>query len=134
MTSHDPRARFLRERVLTASPAQRVVMIYDRLLLDLTRAGAATTSLEAGPHLSHAMEIVAELQASLDLTAGGPAQNLASLYGFVMQELIAARGGELARVSTVAEHISTLRSAWAQAAETVLDEPRVAATAGSWTG
>ena len=78
MAIDEIRARYLRDKVLTASPAQRVVMLYDRLGLDLTlaQAGIADDPFAAGAHLSHAMQIVAELQSSLDVNAGGPAVNL----------------------------------------------------------
>jgi flagellar protein FliS len=97
MPGDEVRARYLRDRVMTATPAQRVVMLYDRLGLDLTRAGEEPDEIAAGKHVSHAMEIVAELRASLDITAGGPADNLAAIYAFLLRELVAVRTGQLAR-------------------------------------
>ena len=133
MTFADHRAQFLRNRVLTATPAQRVVMIYDRLNLDLTLARSTADVFEQGRHLDHAMQIVAELQASLDMTAGGPAHNLAKLYTYVMQQLIAARSGDLGKVDAVEQVVTPLRAAWAEAAEAVATEPAAAAS-GSWIG
>ncbi|MCU1659904.1 MAG: Flagellar protein FliS, partial [Pseudonocardiales bacterium] len=85
MAADDARARYLRDRVLTATPAQRVVMLYDRLALDLGLASTVAASAvgisavgtsavdtdrhAVAAHLSHALEVVAELHASLDLTA-----------------------------------------------------------------
>ena len=135
MAGEDVRARYLRDRVMTATPAQRVVMLYDRLGLDLTRACEAEDSYAAGQHLSHAMEVVAELRASLDVTAGGPAENLAAIYGYLLGELVGARGGELERLAPVRGIVSGLRTAWAQASELVTTSNTAApATAGSWVG
>ena len=135
MAGDDVRARYLRDRVMTATPAQRVVMLYDRLGLDLTRASEAEDSYSAGQHLSHAMEVVAELRASLDVTAGGPAENLAAIYGYLLGELVGARGGETARLAPVRGIVSGLRTAWAQASELVAtSNPAAPAAAGSWVG
>lgn len=129
------RARYLRDRVMTATPAQRVVMLYDRLGLDLSFAASAADPFDGGERLSHAMQVVAELQSSLDLTAGGPAENLASIYGFLMTELIAVRGGESDRLAGVQEIVSTLRDAWAQAGDLVASAPTGGPVAvGSWVG
>jgi flagellar protein FliS len=112
MDSHDARARFLRDRVLTATPAQRIVMLYDRLARDLTQA-----ETEPDAAIAHAMQIVAELQSSLDVTAGGAAENLVSVYAHMLRELIAVRGGEPDRLSGVSAIVSSLRESWAQVAE-----------------
>src|SRR4051794_30077207 len=143
MSFADHRAQFLRTRVLTASPAQRVVMLYDRLALDLAQARNAEDPYAAGQHIGHAMEIVGELQASLDLTAGAVADNLSRLYGYAVNELVAARCGDLSRLDDVEKVITPLRAAWAEAADivatdtggtTVALSPRIAAATGAWIG
>lgn len=111
MHTAEARARFLRDRVLTATPVQRVVMLYDRLALDLAQAETAPDTA-----VGHAMQIIAELQASLDVTAGGPAQNLSSIYTFLLRELIAVRGGEPQRLPGVVQIVGDLRESWTQAA------------------
>jgi flagellar protein FliS len=113
------RARFLLDRVLTATPAQRVVMLYDRLVLDLTVAGDASDDIEAAPHLSHAMLIVAELQSSLELTAGGPAENLDRIYSYVLRELIDARSGKREVIPGLLRIVGSLRESWAQAVDSL---------------
>lgn len=115
----EARARFLRDRVMTATPAQRVVMLYDRLTLDLARAGEATERIERSGHLGHATQIVAELHASLDQSVGGPAENLATLYTFMITELVAMRATGVTgiRLERVAGIVSKLRSSWVQVAE-----------------
>lgn len=111
----DLRARFLRDRVLTATPAQRVVMLYDRLALDLARASSDADPTTGA--IDHAVQIVAELRASLDVTAGGPAENLADLYGYLLRELLTIRGGERDALPEVMTMVETLRQAWTQAAD-----------------
>jgi flagellar protein FliS len=130
----DAREQFLRNRVMTATPAQRIVLLYDRLGLDLTRALAEPDAYAFGTHLSHALAIVSELLGSLNISVGGPAENLASIYGYLTTELLAARGAhDAARVQTVAGIVATLREAWAQAADTV-DGAAQPARAGAWVG
>jgi flagellar secretion chaperone FliS len=137
MAADDVRARYLSDRVLTATPAQRVVMLYDRLGLDLALAqGAADAEPHvAADHLRHALEVVAELHSSLDVSAGGPAENLSSIYAYLLRELLAARGGESERLPAIAEIVTTLRAAWNAAAEQLTNTaPDVEAptAAGAW--
>ena len=82
-----------RTAILSATPAQLLVMLYDRLLLDLHRAHRAQTASEwesASGELLHAQAIIAELQSSLDVEAweGGP--GLMALYVYLGQALVNA--------------------------------------------
>jgi flagellar protein FliS len=106
--------------VATASPQQLLVMLYDRLALDLERAEQALVDGDrAGAHeqLMHAQEIVIELRASLnvDVWEGGP--RLAALYSWVLGELIQANlKGDVRRVRDCRKIVEPLRDAWRQAA------------------
>ena len=133
MNADELRTRYLRERVLTASPAQRVVMLYDRLTLDLTRAAAASAA-RPSEHIDHALQIVAELRASLHDAVGQPGENLAAIYGYLLRELIAVRGGDTARLAGVTEIVETLRYAWTKIANELASSAAVAAplAAGAW--
>jgi flagellar protein FliS len=85
--------RYLSEAVETASPATRLVMIYDRLLLDLNRAETACLQgdvAEAHYALVHAQQIVGVLSDTLDMTVWDGAQNLHDLYEYIYGELINA--------------------------------------------
>jgi flagellar secretion chaperone FliS len=84
---------YLDASVATASPARLLVMLCDRLVLDLTRGLDAQRSGDfatAHTQLLHAQEIVLELRASLRTAEweGGP--GLASLYDFLHLELVRA--------------------------------------------
>lgn len=123
------RARYLADAVATATPARRIVLLYDRLWLDLQRAQAASDAAEPGArdHLQHAQQIVAELLGSLDLNAWSGAGDLAALYGYLLRELMAESGqpqpGRLALISKI---VTDLRTSWLQAAEQ-LAAPQLAA-------
>jgi len=135
MTTDELRNRYLRDRVLTASPAQRVVMLYDRLTLDLARAASAAPEA-ASEHIDHALQVVTELLASLDVTVGGPSENLSAIYGYVLRELLAARGGEPERLTGVSEIVEELALAWREVASAPATGRVVSAAgplaAGAW--
>lgn len=133
--SADMRARYLNQRVLTATPGQRVVMLYDRLSIDLTRAADIyatdpTDVYSAGQAVDHAMAIIAELAGSLRPTPNSPADNLASIYTYLLHELTAVRGGQAARLAGAHKIVTTLRAAWTEAvASTAASAPATA-----WVG
>ena len=131
MNTDELRTRYLRERVLTASPAQRVAMLYDRLTLDLTRAAAASVA-QPNEHIDHALQIVAELRASLDESVGQLGENLAAIYGYLLRELIAVRGGDTARLAGVTEIVETLRFAWTKIANELAPADTAPLAAGAW--
>jgi flagellar protein FliS len=114
------RARYLADTVATATPARRIVLLYDRLWLDLQRAqaGADAGDLAARDHLQHAQQIVAELLGSLDLVAWPGGADLASLYGYLLTELIAEAGqSRPGRLALITRIVSDLRGTWQQAEE-----------------
>lgn len=134
--SADMRARYLNQRVLTATPGQRVVMLYDRLSLDLTRAADIyatdpTDTYSAGQSIDHAMAIIAELAGSLRATPNSPADNLASIYTYLLRELTAVRGGAIARLAGAAKIVGSLRDAWATAVASTAAGPTAP---GAWVG
>jgi flagellar protein FliS len=120
MSAASLRARYLGDTVTTASPQRLLVMLYDRLALDLERAQTALMDgdrTEAGEQLQHAQEIVLELLSSLqvDVWEGGP--RLAALYNWLITELITANvKGDANRVSSCRQVVEPLRDAWRQAA------------------
>jgi flagellar protein FliS len=103
--------------VLTASPGQLVVMLYDGILKFLRQADAAIGegSIQAThERLSRAEAIITELHATLDLSQGKVAENLEGIYVFwkkMLWEIRRDRDREkLARLLAM---VRDLRDAWA---------------------
>ncbi|WP_334169423.1 flagellar export chaperone FliS, partial [Timonella senegalensis] len=71
MSYQNNREEYLKNSVMSASPAALLIMLYDRAILDIRRAESAVESgnphLVSG-HLIHAQDIVTELTNSLDVT------------------------------------------------------------------
>lgn len=119
------RNAYVDNSVATASPARLLVMLCDRLVLDVQRgleAQHAGNLPEAHNQLVHAQEIVIHLRSTLQVEAwdGGP--GLASLYDWLHNQLIKANiskdpsvtEGCLSIVSNLAD---TWRTAALQAAQ-----------------
>ena len=127
MSAASVRARYLGNSIATASPQQLLVMLYERLALDLERgetAMAAGDRQEASEQLQHAQEIILELQASLriDIWDGGPRLN--ALYVWLLSELIRANTkGDLRRVADCRKIVEPLRDAWREAAASLASSP-----------
>lgn len=114
------RAAYMDASIATASPAQLLVMLYQRLVLDVRRgldAQRLHNHQEAHLQLTHAQDIVMELQSSLkaDLFVGG--EDLAALYGYLHRQLIIANVRKNAEIT---EHclvlVTDLCETWSQAA------------------
>jgi flagellar protein FliS len=106
--------------VMTASPQRLLVMLYDRLAVDLVRGELAQRQgdrEQAANCLGHAQDIIAELLSSLDQSAwdGGP--RLAAIYTWLLKELIGAIvTGDAERTAACRACVEPLRDAWAEAA------------------
>ncbi len=114
--------QYTQRNVQTATPGQLVVMLYDGLIRFLSQGRAAMERGdhgEAGLKMSRAQAIVTELRCSLDMTQGPIAENLASIYDWVTDEMTVARvENDPARLAGVITGITDLRGAWAQIAGT----------------
>jgi len=117
------RARYLADSINTASPAKLLVMLYDRLVLDITQGEEAIREGNRGvaaERLMHAQEIISELLATLDLTAWEGAENVAALYRWMLQELVQANiKQDAGKAASTRDLASELRDAWREAAMAV---------------
>jgi flagellar protein FliS len=120
MTSSPVRNPYLQDSVGTASPGKLLVMLYDRLVADLfqgeeaLRAGDRELSAD---RITHAQEIILELRTTLDVDAWSGAPGLASLYGFLLTELIQANiKRDADKVGSCRALVEPLRDAWREAA------------------
>jgi flagellar secretion chaperone FliS len=130
------RMRYLADQVSTASPAALIVMLYDRLSLDIEVAATARDAADpiaAALALSHGQQIVTELLTSLDRTVWTGAEDLADLYRYLLMGLIEARTApDARRLRALGVIVGDLRSAWSQAA-TALTATALTATASKAT-
>ena len=114
------RAEYARNAVLSATPARLLTMLYDRLLLDLTRAEAAQLAADwqvASENLKHAQAIVAELTSTLRTDLWDGAENLRAIYAYTLTTMMDAnihRSPE--RTRECINLLEPLRLAWHEAA------------------
>ena len=129
------RAAFATTAKATATPQALLVMLYDRLVLDLQRAEAAHEADDlagVNRHLNHAQDIVTELAGALDASAwdGGPA--LASLYAYLLTELVGANvAKDVERIAGARAVVEPLRDAWRTASGGAATAPGGGALSGA---
>lgn len=117
---NNARAAYMDASVATASPSRLLVMLFERLVLDVQRGLDAQRRGDfegMNRHLIHAQDIVLELQVSLrpDEFKGG--YDLAALYGFLHRQLVMANIRKDAQITDeVLTLVTDLCDAWRQAA------------------
>src|SRR5690349_17579730 len=120
MMKPNARAAYLDASIATASPARLLVMLFDRLVLDVRRGLEAQRCgdvEETHKHLTHAQDILLELAGSLrpDEFKGG--YELASLYSFLHRQLVMANIRKDASITDeVLTLVTDLCETWRQAA------------------
>jgi flagellar protein FliS len=123
MTAVNPWKAYRRIATQTAPPGQLILMLFDGALLALDRAllgfnftDIAERNMAIHNNLQHALDILRELNGSLDFEAGGQlAHTLGGLYAFFERRLIESnrkksRGG----IDEVIPMLKQLRDAWFQ--------------------
>jgi flagellar protein FliS len=121
MSAYAPAPNAYRESaVLTATPEQLVVMLYDGANRFLTQSAIAMRDGRAGlagEKLRRAEAIIDELLATLDMSVGEIAERLQALYLFFKEHLMSARlKQDAGKVDEVAHFMRELRSSWAAVA------------------
>jgi flagellar protein FliS len=120
MPTKDPKDTYLADAVMTATPAQLVTMLYDRLAFGLAKAKRAIVAKdvpEAHLWLTHCQRVVALLRSSLRLDLWEGAADLRRIYDFLLSELVAANlYKDLSRVENCERVVEPLASAWHEAA------------------
>ncbi len=108
--------------ILTASPEQLVVMLYDGAIRFLRQGEMAMREgmvAQTNDRLQRAEAIIDELLSTLNMEAGDISQRLQSIYVFSRKLLVEARvERDPAKVGQVVTFLTDLREAWAQIAGT----------------
>ena len=106
--------------VLTASPEQLVVMLYDGAVRFLRQAEVAMNEgawLHSFEKLSRAEAILDELLATLNMDTGEIAERLQAIYVYCKRCLMEARRErDVTKVRLVVRLLGELREAWAEVA------------------
>jgi flagellar protein FliS len=119
---------YLQNQVMTASPAELTLLLFDEGVRSLKKAQAGFT-IETperfeiiNNHLVHAQDVIMELSMSLDLAKGGEvAANLQRIYDFMLRHLSHANSEKVIQPVIEVHHLlSTLRNAWQQLTEETL--------------
>ena len=114
------RAEYARNAVMSASPARLLTMLYDRLLLDLTRAETAQQQADwpvASENLIHAQAIITELLGTLKTDVWDGAENLQAIYTYSFSTLVSANVARDAKLTRECiDLLEPLRLAWHEAA------------------
>jgi flagellar protein FliS len=119
--------------VLTASPVQLVVMLYDGIERFLRQAEVVMgegTIAQANERMQKGEAIIDELIATLDKSAGQVAERLEGIYVFCKRLLMEARiERDPTKIETVRRLLRPLRDAWAELAESGASPERALADA-----
>ena len=133
-----PTAAYRQQSILTATPGQLVVMLYDGCLRFLNQSAIALREgnvAEAGTRMARGEAIIEELLSTLDLEQGGViASRLQGIYVFCNKQLIEARMQrdpemigqsnwyEVTPASGVGAFIVTVRLGWGDCQAGCIDE------------
>lgn len=114
------RATYMDASIATASPARLLVMLYERLVLDVQRgldAQRRNDLQETHAQLTHAQDIVMELHSSLRVEGFKGGQDLAALYSYLHRRLVLANMRKDADITAEClQIVSELCNTWRQAA------------------
>jgi len=120
------RQAYAESSVLTASPGQLVVMLYDgaiRFLRQSAEHMRAGDRERARERMRRAEAVIDELNGTLDMSYGEVAERLRAIYLFSKRRLIRANlDFDPAKVDSVARMLAELRDAFAQVVERTGDE------------
>ncbi len=105
--------------IMTLSPVGIIERLYQAMERSLNAAKYAIEKKQPalkGEKIGHALAIIGELQASLDMEKGGEiAENLYDIYSFATQRLLAANlKNDTGIIDEVIDTIKPLSEAWSQ--------------------
>ncbi|MDR2421220.1 MAG: flagellar export chaperone FliS [Oscillospiraceae bacterium] len=117
--SNNPQELYKQQRILTASPVELIVLLYEGLKKNIVLASRAVEKNDAAKaHESFikAQNIVSELMNSLDMSVP-ISEELLRLYEFILHELIEANvKKDVSVIPGIIEIVDELCSAWQEIA------------------
>jgi flagellar protein FliS len=127
MMMTDARAAYMGAAVSTADPSRLLVMLCDRMVLDVQRARTAQLAghhEEAHHQLVHAQAIVTELRNSLDPEGFEGGAQLAALYDYLYHQLVLANiHRDVERTGKCEQLVTEIADMWRQAALSLVQTP-----------
>ena len=112
------RLAYTEASVMTATPEQLVVMLYDGAIRFLHQAATALREgrlSQSRERLHRAQAVIDELNRSLDLRQGEIAYGLRSIYAFCLRHLIdSTAASDPDGYEKIAELLTGLRESWAE--------------------
>lgn len=119
MSTSRSAAAYQSQAVGTATGPQLLIMLYDRLAVDISRAEIAIESADfegTNEALQHAQRIVRMLRTSLDPDGFVGGQDLLALYVFLEEHLVRANlEKDVVKVRECADLVQPLHEAWRRA-------------------
>lgn len=121
------RDRYVSDGAGVIPQARLLVMLFDRLVLDVQQAEDALSHrriAEANDRLTHAQSILLELHAALDVNTWAAGAQLAELYLWLTEELMQANVNKDAKaLAPCLRMLIELQGAWQNAYEQVGNTP-----------
>lgn len=111
---------YRQQQILNASPAERVVLLYDGAIRFMMITKMAITEKDIQKRYDNALKarnIISHLQETLDMEKGGEiATNLDNIYTYLLHQFLEIDKNNLEAVEEVLKHLKILRESWAKIA------------------
>ncbi len=129
MTSN-PYAAYRTVEAMTADPVTLTTMLFDGAVKALRKARLHWENGNRqgfSDETNRAYLIIGELRATLDMSQGEIAENLAAIYAYCLRRIVEASLGDLEKLAEVERHIGTIGEAWKTATANLRAQARQAA-------
>tara|TARA_Y100001960_G_scaffold104309_1_gene112399 strand:+ start:477 stop:887 length:411 start_codon:yes stop_codon:yes gene_type:complete len=111
---------YRQQQILNASPAERVVLLYDGAIRFMMITRQAIEEKDIQKRYDNALKarnIVQHLLETLDMEKGGEiAQNLENIYNFLLRQFLEVDKNSVEAVDEILKHLKILRESWAKIA------------------
>jgi flagellar protein FliS len=111
---------YRQQQILNASPAERVVLLYDGAIRFMMIARKAIEDSQIQVRYDNAVKarnIISHLQETLDMEKGGEiATNLDNIYTYLLAQFPEVDKNNIEAVDEILKHLKILRESWAKIA------------------